>query len=82
MESVEPPTPEEIARLGAIARILNPTKKITFGCASPPKTRKRTEELLVRAGINTITYPMDETIDLAHGLGLETDFKEICCSLL
>jgi len=82
MEGVEPPPPEEIARLGAIARILNPNTKLTFGCASPPKTRMITEELLIRAGINTITYPMDETIDLAHGLGLKTDFKEICCSLI
>jgi uncharacterized radical SAM superfamily protein len=82
MEGVEAPPPEEIARLGAITRIINPDTKITFGCASPPKTRLETEELLVKAGINTITYPLDETIDLAHGLGLKTVFKEICCSLL
>ncbi len=82
MEDVEPPAPDEIARLGAVARILNPKTKITFGCASPPQTRKKTEELIIKAGVNTITYPLDETIDLAHSLGLRTDFKEVCCSLV
>ncbi|MEE9151123.1 MAG: radical SAM protein [Thermoplasmata archaeon] len=83
MHGVKTPSPEEIARIAAIARIINPKTKITFGCARPSGPQKiDTEKLLIKAGVNSIAYPTDETIDYAHNLGLRTNFKEECCSLL
>ncbi|TET30674.1 MAG: radical SAM protein [Candidatus Heimdallarchaeota archaeon] len=82
MTNFETPAPEEIARICAIARIINKNTKITFGCAKPPKIKGITEKLIIRAGVNTISFPMDETIDFAKSLSLEVVFKELCCSLI
>lgn len=83
MHGVKTPSPKEIAKIAAIARIINPNTKITFGCASPSGPQKvDTEKLLIKAGINSIAYPTDEAIDYAHDLGLKSNFREECCSLL
>jgi uncharacterized radical SAM superfamily protein len=83
MYGVDPPSSEEILRLSTITRIVNPTTKITFGCARPPGPDKiELEKMLIRSGINSIAYPSDEAIDYAEGLGLKPEFKEECCSLL
>jgi len=83
MHGVKTPSPEEIAKIAAIARIVNPNTKINFGCASPSGPEKiETEKLLIKAGINSMAYPTDEAIDYAHDLGLKSSFREECCSLL
>jgi uncharacterized radical SAM superfamily protein len=83
MEEVTPPSATEIGKITAIARILNPNANITLGCARPPGTEKvQTEKYAVRAGINGIAYPTDETIKYAQGLGLDIVFRDTCCSLL
>jgi uncharacterized radical SAM superfamily protein len=83
MHGIETPNPEEIAKITSIARAVNPKTKITFGCARPPGPQKvEVEKLLIKAGVNSIAYPSDEAIDYAHYLGLQTNFKEECCSLL
>ncbi|MCK5561873.1 MAG: radical SAM protein [Thermoplasmata archaeon] len=77
------PSAEEIARIAAITRIMNPETPVTLGCVRPPGSDKlQTEKLLIRAGVNGITYPMDETIDFGESLGLKMQFQETCCSLL
>lgn len=83
MQDVVTPSPKEIARIAAIARIKNPCTQIALGCASPAGPKKiSTEKLMIHAGINAIAYPMEETVRYAQDLGLRTDFKETCCSLL
>jgi uncharacterized radical SAM superfamily protein len=83
MHGVEPPSSEDITKISAIARIVNPKTKLTFGCARPPGPDKiDLEKMLIRSGINSIAYPSDEAIDYAEGLGLKPQFKEECCSLL
>jgi uncharacterized radical SAM superfamily protein len=83
MHGIKTPNSKEIAKITSIARVINPKTKITFGCARPPGPQKvETEKLLIKAGVNSIAYPSDETIDYAHSLGLQTNFKEECCSLL
>jgi len=83
MYGVEPPSSEEIVRISAIARIVNPKNKITFGCARPPGPDKiDLEKMLIRSGVNSIAYPSDGAIDYAESLGLKPEFKEECCSLL
>jgi uncharacterized radical SAM superfamily protein len=83
MYGVEPPSSEEIAKISAITRLVNPKTKITFGCARPagPNT-KNLEKMLIKSGVNSIAYPSDEAIDYAESIGLKPEFKEECCSLL
>jgi uncharacterized radical SAM superfamily protein len=83
MHGVKSPPTGDIVKIAAIARIINPYTKLTFGCARPAGPQKNeTEKMLIKAGVNSIAYPSDETIDYAHSLGLKTVFKEACCSLL
>ncbi len=83
MERVATPPPEEVGKIVAIARILNPKAHIALGCARPPGKEKESMEIYaVQAGITGIAYPADETIEYAKSLGLEITFKDTCCSLL
>lgn len=83
MAKVAGPVPEEAARVIAAARILNPEAKIMLGCAKPPgKKKKKIERLALRAGVNSIAYPAEETINYASELGLEPSFSPLCCCLL
>jgi uncharacterized radical SAM superfamily protein len=83
MKGVKTPAPKTVAKIAAVARIVNPKTKITFGCARPPGSEKiETEKMLIKAGINSIAYPTDEAVDFAQSLGLKTNFREECCSLL
>ena len=77
------PRPEETSRISAIARILNPTTPIRMGCIRPAHPWKaEMEKGLINSGANTIAYPLQGTIDYAKEIGLETQFVEMCCSLL
>ncbi len=83
MENVVPANAEDVGRITAIARIVNPNAYLTMGCARPPGTSKELmERYAVRAGITGIAYPIDPTIEYAKGQGLEVIFKDTCCSLL
>lgn len=78
----EPPGPEEVARLVAAARILNPEKRVTLGCARPAATKTELDRLAVDAGVSTISYPSDSALDRARERGLDVDFSELCCTLV
>ena len=83
MEGVETPSSSEIGKIAAITRILNPDAHLTLGCARPPgKDNLDVEKYAVRAGINGIAYPADETIKFAQSLGLKISFKDTCCSII
>ena len=83
METAKTPPPEEVGRLAAIARIMNPDRRILLGCARPAiREKSEMESLALRAGINGMAYPSDATIELAKELGLETIFRDACCSLM
>ncbi|ATW25833.1 radical SAM protein [Candidatus Formimonas warabiya] len=83
MAQVKGPLPEEVAQVIALARILNPQSKVMLGCARPAgKKKKEIEHLALRAGVNGMAYPTEETVKLAGALGLEASFSPLCCSLL
>lgn len=82
MEDVRTPEADEVGKLVATARILNPEAHISLGCARPPGPSKiAMEKYAVKGGVTGIAYPMDETIKYAIGLGLKPEFKDTCCSL-
>ncbi|MFQ6057624.1 MAG: radical SAM protein [Anaerolineae bacterium] len=77
------PSVEVVSRLAAVARILNPERPISLGCARPPgPTKARMERLAITAGINTLAYPSEASIDYARSLSLRVEWAEVCCSLL
>lgn len=76
------PTPDQVGRLVAVARLLNPGIPVSLGCARPSgRVRAVMEHLAVLAGINGIAYPDPKTVRLAHELGLQWRFLETCCTL-
>lgn len=82
MEQIQIPRPEETSKVSAIARILNPAIPIRVGCIRPAHPWKaEMERDFILSGVNTITYPLQGTIDYAKEIGLETKFTEMCCSL-
>ncbi|MDY7077680.1 MAG: radical SAM protein [Chloroflexota bacterium] len=75
--------PEAVGRLVAVARLLNPTKPLTLGCARPSGPAKvEMERRAVLAGVNSVAYPDPATVNLANELGLRTSFIESCCTLV
>jgi lipoyl synthase len=77
------PTPEEVARISSVARILNPSTPVRAGCIRPAHPWKaRMEKGFIDSGVNTIAYPLQGTIEYAQERGLQTRFVEMCCSLL
>lgn len=81
MENVEPPSPIEVAKIIAEARLLMPDVPITLGCARPKREHRiKTDILAVRAGVNAIVFPHDLAIKEAEKTGLEIFFSPVCCS--
>ncbi|MFB3884791.1 MAG: radical SAM protein [Thermodesulfobacteriota bacterium] len=77
------PKPEEVSKVSAIARILNPKIPIRMGCIRPAHPWKaEMEKGFIDSGVNTIAYPLQGTIDYAKEIGLEAKSVEMCCSLL
>ena len=77
------PKPEEISKISAIARMLNPGVPIRMGCIRPAHPWKAAmEKGAIDSGINTVAYPLQGTIDYAKEIGLEAKFVEMCCSLI
>ena len=77
------PRPEETSKISAIARILNPGIPIRLGCIRPAHPWKgAVEKGFIDSGVNTIAHPLQGTIDYAKEIGLDTNFIEMCCSLI
>ncbi len=76
------PSPLEVSRISAIARILNPGIPIRMGCIRPAhSSKKEMEKGAIDSGVNTIALPLQGTIDYAKEIGLITQLTEVCCSL-
>ncbi|HOP47734.1 MAG TPA: radical SAM protein [Desulfobacteraceae bacterium] len=82
MAEVSPPSPVEIGRLIAKARLLMPEIPISLGCERP---RNREgwlmERLAIRAGATRMGVWSEEAIREAVSLGLKMRFQATCCSL-
>ncbi len=81
MENVDPPPPENIAKVLATARLMMPYTPIVLGCMRPKgEHRVKTDSLAVSSGVNAIAFPAEEAIQLAEALGLDVTFSSLCCS--
>ena len=81
MENIEPPVPEDIAKVIISTRYKLPDVPIVLGCVRPlGEHRIKTDILALRAGINGIAFPSEKAITFAKSIGLDASFSSICCS--
>ena len=82
MASAVPPSPLDVARLIAEARLLMPEVPIALGCERPRNRQGWIlERLALRAGATRMAVWSDEAIQEAIQLGLEPRFQPTCCSV-
>jgi uncharacterized radical SAM superfamily protein len=82
MAGVKPPSPLEVARLIANARLLMPHLPIALGCERPRnKQGIELEKLALRAGITRMAVWSQEILEEASRLGLSPRFQATCCSV-
>jgi uncharacterized radical SAM superfamily protein len=82
MAGIKPPTPLEVARLIARARLLMPRLPISLGCERPRnKEGTELEKLALRAGITRMAVWSEEVLEEALSLGLRPRFQATCCSV-
>jgi hypothetical protein len=82
MAGISPPSPLEVARLIAKARLLMPHLPISLGCERPRnKEGTELEKLALRAGITRMAVWSEEVLEEASRLGLSPRFQATCCSV-
>ena len=82
MAGLSAPSPLEIARLVAHARLLLPKVPISLGCERPRNKKGwEMERLSIQAGVNRMAVWSDQAIHEALKLGLTVRFQHTCCSL-
>lgn len=82
MAHVSPPSPLQVARLIAKARLMMPEVPISLGCERPRnKAGLELERLAVLAGANRMAVWSEEAVEVAESLGLKPRFQLTCCSL-
>jgi len=82
MSGVLPPSPIEVARLIATARLMMPHTPISLGCERPRNKEGRImEELAIYAGATRMAVWSKKTSDLTSNLGLKPLFQPTCCSV-
>ena len=81
MEKTKPPTPQDIARTAATARVMFPQTPLVLGCMRPKgKHRAETDVLALKAGVDGIAFPSQEAIEFAQKEGFEVGFSSFCCA--
>ena len=74
---------DEIIRLVKYARELSSDVLLSFGCAKPPGSSRHLLEIgLIKAGIDSMAFPAEETIRFAVENKIAHTFVEKCCAIL
>lgn len=81
MALVEPPSPLDIARVAAVARVMFPDVPVALGCMRPKgKHRAEADVLCLKAGVDAVAFPSEEAIAYADSQGCAVSFSSYCCS--
>lgn len=81
MENVNPPTSIDMARVVAMGRLEFPKTPLVLGCMrAKDKYRTETEILAIKAGVDAIAFPTEETVRFAESLGYEVSLSSHCCA--
>ncbi len=81
MENAQPPTPMNVAKVIALARLLLPEASISLGCMRPRIERESLETLCLRAGADRMVLPSRATRNWAESQGLKILELDGCCSI-
>jgi lipoyl synthase len=82
MSNNSPPSPIEVARLVAAARLIMPFVPLSLGCERPRNTNGQImEEMSLYAGATRMAIWSDKTVETAINLGLKPLFQKTCCSV-
>ncbi|MCJ7473358.1 MAG: radical SAM protein [Actinobacteria bacterium] len=74
---------DEIIGLVKYARELSPDVLLSFGCAKPPDSSRHLLEIeLIKAGIDSMAFPAEETVRFAVENKIAHTFVEKCCAIL
>jgi uncharacterized radical SAM superfamily protein len=81
MAKVKPPTPADIAKVTATARLMFPRTPLVLGCMRPKgKHRAQTDTLALKAGADAIAFPSEDTVKYAEAQGYTLSFSQFCCA--
>jgi uncharacterized radical SAM superfamily protein len=81
MAHVKPPTPMDIARVTATARLMFPTTLVALGCVRPKgRQHAETDVLALKAGADAVAFPSEEVIQYAERQGHRRSFSSYCCA--
>jgi lipoyl synthase len=81
MENVRPPSPIDIARVLASARVMFPATPLALGCMRPKtKHRIETDLLALKAGVDAIAFPSEQAVKYAENSGHGVAYSPYCCS--
>jgi uncharacterized radical SAM superfamily protein len=80
MENIILPSPEDIIKIIATAKIEMPDIPVALGCARD-RSDSRIDVLAVECGVNRIALPSDEAIEKAKEYRLEINWEKTCCSI-
>ncbi len=80
-EKVKPPSPAEVGKLIAEARLKFPDIPLALGCMRPKDDRVETELQAIGAGIDRIVIPTAETLKTARMMGLKIRKFGACCAV-
>jgi uncharacterized radical SAM superfamily protein len=81
MANAKPPTPADIARVTATARLMFPEIPLVLGCMRPKgKHRAETDVLALKAGVDAIAFPSEEAVKYAEAQGYAFSFSSYCCA--
>jgi len=82
MARVTPPSPLEVARLVARARLLFPDIPVSLGCERPRNRQGLLlEKLAILAGADRMALWSEEAVAEAENRGLSPRFQPTCCSV-
>ncbi|RJX31662.1 MAG: radical SAM protein [Desulfarculus sp.] len=82
LAQAQPPSPADVARFLAQARLRLPEARHHLGCARPRgRARQELDALAVYAGVNALAIPSDGALSAARELGLTVTFADTCCSV-
>jgi uncharacterized radical SAM superfamily protein len=78
----EPPDLEEVKKVMVFAREIFMDIPVSLGCGRPRGDYSMAlERFALDVGVNRIALWNDESLDHAHALGLEIDFRKTCCAV-
>jgi uncharacterized radical SAM superfamily protein len=81
MAGTEPPKPLDIAKVIMAARLMFPETPLVLGCMRPKgKHRVETDVLAIKAGVDAIAFPAEESVKHAESQGYSVSFSPFCCS--